>query len=66
MGQQEFKELSGKGPEMEEAMAYLHKFSEEEQRQILREVREKNKRDQMAREDYIFDQGKEEGIQKEE
>ena len=37
MGQQEFKELSGRGPEMEEAMTYLRKFSEEEQRQILRE-----------------------------
>ena len=61
MGQQEFKELSGRGPEMEEAMTYLRKFSEEEQRQILREAREKNLRDQVAREDYVFDQGKEEG-----
>ena len=61
MGQQEFKELSGRGPEMEKAMAYLRKFSEEEQRQILREAREKNRRDQVAREDYVFDQGKEEG-----
>ncbi len=64
MGQQEFKELSGRGPELEEAMAYLRKFSEAEQRQILSEAREKNRRDQVAREDYVFDQGKEEGIQK--
>ncbi len=64
VGQQEFKELSGRGPEMEEAMTYLRKFSEEEQRQILREAREKNRRDQVAREDYVFDQGKEEGMQK--
>ena len=64
MGQQEFKELSGRGPELEEAMTYLRKFSEEEQRQILREAREKNRRDQVAREDYVFDQGLEEGMQK--
>ncbi len=64
VGQQEFKELSGRGPELEEAMTYLRKFSEEEQRQILREAREKNRRDQVAREDYVFDQGLEEGMQK--
>ncbi len=64
MGQQEFKELSGRGPELEEAMTYLRKFSEAEQRQILREAREKNRRDQVAREDYVFDQGLEEGMAK--
>ncbi len=61
VGEKEFKELSGRGPEMEESMAYLRKFSEEEQRQILRDAREKNRRDRVAREDYVFDQGKEEG-----
>ena len=64
MGQKEFKELSGRGPEMEEAMTYLRKFSEAEQRQILSEAREKNRRDRVAREAYVFNQGKEEGMQK--
>ncbi len=42
-------------------MTYLRKFSEAEQRQILKEAREKNRRDQVAREDYVFDQGLEKG-----
>ncbi len=64
MGHKEFKELLGRGPEMEEAMTYLRKFSEAEQRQILSEAREKNRRDRVAREAYVFNQGKEEGIEK--
>ena len=68
MGEREWKELSRKGSEMEEAMAYLRKFSREEQFRILEEAQEKNRRNQMAREDYVFDkgkeQGKEEGIKK--
>ena len=63
MGHKEFKELLGRGPEMEEAMTYLRKFSEAEQRQILSEAREKNRRDRIAREAYVFNQGKEEGMQ---
>ena len=62
MGEREWKELSQRGHEMEEAMAYLRKFSEEEQFQILAEAREKNRRDRMARDEYVFDQGKEEGL----
>ena len=45
-------------------MVYLRKFSEEEQQQILTEAKEKNHRDQMAREDYVFDQGLQEGMEK--
>ena len=64
MRESDFKELLSKQPDMEEAMVYLRKFSEEEQQQILTEAKEKNHRDQMAREDYVFDQGLQEGMEK--
>ena len=58
MGERESKELSSKDPEMESAMSYLRKFSRNEQFQILEEAREKNRRDQVAREHDKFHAGR--------
>ena len=42
-------------------MMYLRKFSLEEQQQIIADAKEKNRRDRVAREAYVFDEGKAEG-----
>ena len=58
MGERESEELSSKCPDMESAMSYLRKFSRSEQFQILEEAREKNRRDQAAREYDKFHAGR--------
>ena len=42
-------------------MSYLWKFSEDEQRQILEEAREKNRMDQLSREHDRFNEGEKKG-----
>ena len=40
---------------------YLRKFSLEEQQQIIADAKEKNRRDRVAREAYVFDEGRAKG-----
>ena len=61
MKNKDYQKLLDKDSEWKEAMMYLRKFSLEEQQQIIADAKEKNRRDRVAREAYVFDEGKAEG-----
>lgn len=63
MGEEEGKELSMKGQEMEEAMFHLKELSREEALRLLEEARDKAWKDQAAREDDSFNKGMKQGIE---
>ena len=63
MGEKEKKLFASKNKQMEELMDWTKPLTLAESEQIIAEAEEKNRRDRVAREDYVFNQGKQEGMQ---
>ena len=68
MGASEKKQFSLRSRAMGEIMDWTRPLTVDEQYQVLADAAEKNRRDRVARDDYVFDQGlekgREEGMQK--
>ena len=63
MGEEERRLFAKKSRGMEDIMDWTRPLSLKEQEQILEEAREKNRRDRVARDMYVFQEGKAEGMQ---
>ena len=63
MGEEERRLFAKKNREMEDIMDWTRPLSLKEQELILAEAREKNRRDRVARDMYVFQEGKAEGMQ---
>ena len=63
MGASEKKQFSSRSKAMGEIMDWTRPLTVGEQAQILADAAEKNRRDRVARDDYVFDQGLEKGIE---
>ena len=61
MGEKDKELFSARGRGMEELMDWTRPLTLEESEQILEEAREKNRRDLVAREQYVFAKGKRQG-----
>ena len=61
MGASEKQQFSSRSKAMGEIMGWTIPLTEEEQYQVLADAVEKNRRDRVARDDYVFDQGLEKG-----
>ena len=57
MGVSEKELFSSRSKEMGEIMGWTRPLTVEEQYQVLADAVEKNRRDRVARDDYVFDQG---------
>ena len=61
-------EFLSKEAGMKTAVNHLFNFSKDEQMRILEEAKDKNRRDQIAEKEYVFEQGlekgKEQGLEK--
>ena len=68
MGVQDRELFASRGKKMEELMDWTRPLTLEESEQIIAEAEEKNRRDRVAEDEYIFEQGmekgREEGMQK--
>ena len=64
MGERDRQLFAEQSQDMEELMDWTRPLSLEEQEKVLAEAREKNWRDRMAREDYVFQEGIEKGMEK--
>ena len=64
MGQEDRELFASRGKKMEELMDWTRPLTLEESEQIIAEAKEKNRRDQVAREDYVFNQGIQKGLRK--
>ena len=65
MGEEDRRLFSSKSLKMEELMDWTKPLSLKEQEHILSEAREKNRRDRVARDLYVLQQGRQEGMEKE-
>ena len=64
MGEEDRRLFSSKSLKMEELMDWTKPLSLKEQEYILAEAREKNRRDRVARDLYVFQEGMEKGMEK--
>ena len=64
MGDREKELFASKNKQMEELMDWTRPLTLKESEQVIAEAEEKQRRDRIAREDYVFDQGLEEGMEK--
>ena len=64
MGAEDRELFARKNHKMEELMDWTRPLSLKEQEHILAEAREKNRRDRVARDRYVFQEGRAEGMQK--
>ena len=63
MGEQDRELFASRGKKMEELMDWTRPLTLEESEQIIAEAEEKNRRDRVAEDEYIFEQGLEKGLQ---
>ena len=64
MGAEDRELFARKNHKMEELMDWTRPLSLKEQEHILAEAREKNRRDRVARDRYVFQEGRAEGMEK--
>ena len=64
MGERDRELFASRNKKMEELMDWTRPLTLEESEQIIAEAEEKNRRDRVAEDEYIFEQGLEKGMQK--